>query len=144
QECARKFWEWRAQHMPISYDDIPRLERPAGWVPDWSAGAIAGRQNDLGGFTGEWQSIDPSAWTIEQQADYRLIGSALARVSWDLDITRGQEINPDFYVQQTLGAIFLSLLNPARFDPQRAAEIITRLRSIPATVEDAKQNLAHS
>jgi len=144
QEFARRFWQWRAQQMPISYDDIPRLERPAGWVPDWSAAAIAERRQDLASFVRDWESIDPKNWTIDQQVDYRLIGSALARVRWELDITRGHEVNPDFYVHQTLGAIFLSLLNPGPFDPQRCAEILTRWRSIPATVEEAKKNLTHT
>jgi uncharacterized protein (DUF885 family) len=141
QELAKRFWQWRAQHMPISYDDIPRLERPVGWIPDWSAPAIASRRQDLARFVKEWESIDASAWSIPQQVDNRLIGSALARVRWELDITRSQEVNPDFYVQQTLGAIFLLLLNPGPFDSQRCAEIVTRMRSIPATVEQARQNL---
>jgi uncharacterized protein (DUF885 family) len=141
QNLAQRFWEWRARHMPISYDDIPRLERPTGWIPDWSAPAIASRRQDLARFVKEWESIDASAWSIPQQVDYRLIGSALARVRWELDITRSQEVNPDFYVHQTLGAIFLLLLNPGPFDSQRCDEIVTRMRSIPVTVAQARQNL---
>ena len=143
QILAQRFWEWRARHMPISYDDIPRLERPAGWVPDWSTATIATRRQDLASFVSEWESIEPTAWPIAQQVDYRLIGSALARVRWELDITRSHEVNPVFYVHQTLGAIFLLPLRPAPFAAARCAEIVTRLRSIPATVEAAKQNLAH-
>src|SRR6185503_21303712 len=78
---------------------------------------------------------------ISQQVDYRLIGSALARVRWELDITRSQEVNADFYVHQTLGAVFLLLLKPAPFDAQRCRELVTRMNSIPATVEHGKQNL---
>jgi len=143
-KLAERFWRWRAQHMPISYDDIPRLDRLPGWFPDWSAAAIAGRRQDLANFFAEWESIDPGKWTIEQQVDYRLIGSALARVRWELDITRSQEVNPDFYVHQTLGTVFLLLLNPGPFDEARCAEILTRLQSIPTTVQSAKQNLARS
>ena len=29
-DLARDFWTWRAAEQPISTDDIPRLERPAG------------------------------------------------------------------------------------------------------------------
>jgi len=127
--------------MPISYDDIPRMQRPAGWVPDWSTTAIAKRREDLSGFTDELNAINPSTWPITQQVDYRLIASALARVRWELDITRSHELNPDFYVHQSLGAIFLLLLEPAPFDSDRCKEIIARLRSIPSTAEVGKQNL---
>src|SRR5678809_1168378 len=119
QTLAQNFWTWRAQHLPISYDDIPRIDRPPGWVPNWSAEAIASRRNDLAGFAEELASIDPSSWAINQQVDYRLISSAIARVRWELDVTRSHEVNPDFYVHQTLGAIFLLLLSPDPFDPDR-------------------------
>ena len=141
QALSQRFWTWRAEHMPISYDDLPRMERATGWVPEWSTIAIAKRREDLTGFANALEAINPSAWPITQQVDYRLIASALARVRWELDITRSHEVNPDFYVHQTLGAIFLLLLKPTPFDPDRCKEIITRLRSIPATAEAAKENL---
>jgi uncharacterized protein (DUF885 family) len=141
QTLALKFWNWRAEHMPISYDDIPRMERPPGWIPDWTVETIAARRAALASFVNELESIDPSGWPIDQQVDYRLIGSALARVRWELDVTRSHEVNPDFYVHQTLGAVFLLLLRPTPFDRQRCEETITRLNSIPSTVEDAKLNL---
>jgi uncharacterized protein (DUF885 family) len=144
QTLAQKVWEWRAEHMPISYDDIPRLERPVGWIPDWSAATITARRQDLARFLNEWGSIEPSTWSIAEQVDHRLIGSALARARWELDITRSHEVNPDFYVHQTLGAIFLLLLRPASFDAPRCAEILIRLQSVSATVENAKQNLDHT
>jgi uncharacterized protein (DUF885 family) len=117
------------------------MERPPGWVPDWSEMAIAKRREDLAAFTNELKAINPSAWPINQQVDYRLIASALARVRWELDITRSHEVNPDFYVHQTLGAVFLLLLSPGSFDADRCKEIVTRMRSIPITVEAGKQNL---
>lgn len=144
QSLAGNFWMWRAENLPISYDDIPRMERPAGWIPDWSSNAISARRQKLVEFESQLRDIEPSSWSIAQQVDYRLIKSALARVRWELDITRSHEVNPDFYVHQTLGAIFLLLLRPAPFDGQRCSEIIARLQSIPATVEDAKRNLEQS
>ena len=142
QALARNYWTWRAEHMPLSYDDIPRLDRPEGWVPDWSPATIAQRRRDLKDFQSQLKNIDPNSWTIAQQVDYRLIESALARVNWELDITRGHEVNADFYVHQTLGAVFLSLLSPKFFDSKRCAEIVTRFQSIPVTVVDAQENLA--
>ena len=43
EKLARDFWAWRVVHQPLSGDDIPRLARPADWVPDWSAETLAWR-----------------------------------------------------------------------------------------------------
>src|SRR6185436_12274388 len=83
-----------------------------------------------------------SSWPVPQQVDYRLIGSALARAHWELNVTCGQETNPGFYVDQTLGLLFLSLLQPPPFTDARSRAIIGGLQSFPQTVADAKQNLA--
>jgi len=34
---ARDFWAWRAAGQPVKRDDVPRILRPPGWTPDWSA-----------------------------------------------------------------------------------------------------------
>src|ERR1700675_2530366 len=86
QQLAEDFWIWRANNQPVSSDDIPRIERPRDWVPDWSAKAIARRRQKLVDLTERWQDIDPKSWPIDQQVDYRLIGSALARVHFELNV----------------------------------------------------------
>ena len=140
-DLARDFWAWRAVHQPLSSDDIPRIERPAGWVPDWSQPAAAGRRQALRAFEDRWKKVEVSGWPIPRQVDYRLLGSALARVRWELDITRGWRRNPMFYLDQTLGAIFERLLQPPPIDRARSEEIVSRMAGIPRTVEAAKLNL---
>src|SRR5437773_9116049 len=34
-DLARALWIWRAAEEPHSSDDIPRIDRPSGWAPDW-------------------------------------------------------------------------------------------------------------
>jgi len=142
QQLAQEFWTWRAANQPVSSDDIPRIERPAGWTPDWSQEALARRREELTDFTRRHQGIDARPWPIEQQVDYRLIGSAIARVHWELNVTCGQERNPGFYVDQTLGLLFLSLLKPPPFTEARSRTIIRALQSFSGTVTNAKENLA--
>lgn len=142
-DLAGDFWAWRAVEQPVSGDDIARLDRPPGWTPDWSAAAVARHRAQLESLEERWKKLDASAWTVPQQVDYRLIGSALARVRWELDITRGWERNPAFYIQQTLGSLFLPLIPSPPFETERSAAIITRLQAIPRTVEDARANLSH-
>ena len=73
--------------------------------------------------------------------DYRLIGSALARVRWELDINPRWQRDPSFYVDQTLAALAEALLQPAPFDAQRSDVIAERMEQIPGILEDAKANL---
>jgi uncharacterized protein (DUF885 family) len=141
RELVRDFWDWRAIHQPVSQDDIPRIERPPSWVPDWSARTISERRDALNRFEERWRSINAGNWPVPQQVDYRLIGSAIARVRWELEVVRGHERDPHFYVDQTLGSIYLLLLQPPPFDAARTAEIVRRMENIPRTAQEAKLNL---
>lgn len=143
-ELARDFWAWRAVTQPFSSDDLPRIERPADWQPDWSPEAVKKQREEIAAFEQRQRQINPAQWPIPQQVDYRLIGSALARVRWELDVTRGWERNPKFYVDQTLGALYEELLKQTPPIGRRGGEVIKRLKEIPQLVADAKTNLANT
>ncbi len=70
-----------------------------------------------------------------------LLGSAIARVRWELSIEQIWKRDPEFYVDQTLGSVFALLLQPPPFSPLRQQQIVDRMRQIPATIQAAKQNL---
>lgn len=141
-DFARDFWNWRAMEQPVSPDDVTRIERPAGWIPDWSPGALARYGQQLEQFDSRWKKLDATAWPVARQVDYRLMGSALARVRWELEFTRTWQRNPRFYVDQSLGAYVDLLLPPPPFDSERTRHIVATLDSIPRTLEDAKRNLS--
>jgi hypothetical protein len=141
---ATRFWSWRTLEQPLSSDDIPRIDRPATWVPDWSPGALASRQRALADFGRQWRAVDTTGWTRTRQVDYRLLGSAIARADWELNVTRGWRRNPMFYVDQTLGSIFLLLLQPAPFDAARSDAIVRRIGRIPRTVAEGEANLTEA
>jgi hypothetical protein len=140
-DLATDFWQWRAVNQPFSTDDIPRIDRPVDWTPDWSATAVELRREALEKYEKRWKRLDPKGWTIDRQVDYRLIGSAIARVRWELEIERGWRRDPRFYLNQTLGAVYVRLLPPPPFDAVRSGEIIRRLESFPKTIEEGKANL---
>jgi hypothetical protein len=138
-DLAREFWQWRALQQPLSHDDIPRIERPVGWVPDWSRATVETRRRELASFVAQWKAIDVSASDVPTQVDYRLMGSALTRVRWELDITRGWRRNPLFYVAQTMGGVFG--LPPPPFNEARSRQMVLHLQSIPSTVAAPRENL---
>jgi hypothetical protein len=137
EDLAKEFWQWRATTQPISGDDIPRLERPELFVPRWSSDTISDRLSRLAVFENRLKSISPGPRSV----DHRLLGSALARVRFELEIEKSWKRNPSFYIDQTLGLYFDALLQPPPFPQRRSRVIVERLASIPMTLEHGKQNL---
>jgi uncharacterized protein (DUF885 family) len=139
-KLASDFWEWRAKYAPFSGDDVNRIERPGG-TRDWSSASIDKQRKDLGELETRWKRLEPTAWPIPQQIDYQLIGSALARVRWELDINPRWKRDPSFYVAQTLTAVIEALTAPGPYDEQRSREIITRIENIPSILKQGAENL---
>jgi hypothetical protein len=144
QAFAERFWTWRAATQPASGDDIPRIERPAGWLPDWSAAAIGARRESLRRLEREWRDIDTTGWARPAQVDYRLLGSAIARVHWELDVVRAWRRNPMFYLGQTLSVLHDDLLRAPPFDGARTTALVRRLERVPRTLHEGKTNLSEA
>ncbi|HYR23178.1 MAG TPA: DUF885 family protein [Chthoniobacterales bacterium] len=139
-KLADDFWMWRAKYAPFNGDDVPRMERPGG-VRDWSRASIDKRRKDWAELESRWKKIDASKWPIDKQVDYRLIGSALSRVRWELDINPSWRRDPTFYIGQTLTALVEALTIPAPYDETRSREILTRIDNIPSILDQGTQNL---
>jgi uncharacterized protein DUF885 len=144
QALAERFWTWRAATQPASGDDIPRIERPAGWAPDWSSAAMAARRETLQRLEREWHGMDTTGWSRPAQVDYRLLGSAIARVHWELDIVRGWRRNPMFYLDQTLSVLHDDLLQAPPFDAARTSAMVHRLERVPRTLTEGEANLTEA
>ncbi|HEX6503525.1 MAG TPA: DUF885 family protein [Terriglobales bacterium] len=140
-KLAADFWSWRAQYQPFSSDDIPRIERPAGITRSWSATAVARQRSDLAAFETRWKKLDSGRGPVAEKVDYRLIGSALARVHWELDVNRRWQRDPTFYVEQTLTPVEEALAVPPPFDEARTSELIARCENISSILADARVNL---
>jgi uncharacterized protein (DUF885 family) len=139
-ELANDFWAWRAKYAPFTGDDVNRTERPGG-PRDWSRTSIDKQRKDLAEFEARWKKLDPAQWAIPQQVDYRLIGSALSRVRWELDINPRWKRDPNFYIAQTLTAVVEALTVPGPYDAARSREILTRIENIPSILQQGAENL---
>jgi uncharacterized protein (DUF885 family) len=138
---ARDFFRWRTVTQPSTSDDINRVERPDGWVPDWSPAALKEMDARQHNFRQRLNQLDQSGWTRADSVDFLLLRSAIERVDFELNVVRSPWRNPFFYVQQTLGAVFELILQPPPFDRDRSRNIILRLESIPRTISYARENL---
>ncbi len=139
-QLASDFWTWRAEFSPFTFDDVPRLEHAAG-VRDWSPAAIAKQRADLTAFEHRWTAQRTDGWAVGRLVDYRLMGSAIARVRWELDVNPRWRRDPAFYVEQTVVALQEELMPPPPFSAERSRAIVARTENIPSILEQARLNL---
>ena len=140
ETLSSDFWAWRAKYAPFTADDVNRMERPGG-TRDWSHASIDQRRKDLEGFEARWKKLNPAQRPIPKQVDYKLIGSALSRVRWELEINPRWKRDPNFYVEQTLTALAEALTVPVPYDESRSREILTRIENIPSILQQGSENL---
>lgn len=134
-ELAERFWAWRARQQPRTRDDIPRLGRPDGWLPEVDQGLAERRRAELAAFRAELGRVRPAGGDVPDRVDHRLLRSAIARVSWESDVLRVRSI-PRYWTDQAIGPVFDALLRPGVDEP-RIAEVIRLLRAVPATLAHA-------
>jgi hypothetical protein len=139
-QLASDFWTWRARYRPFTFDDVPRMEH-AGGMRDWSAAAIASQLLELAAFERRLKAMPEGTWPVAQQVDHRLMGSAMARVRWELDVNPRWRRDPVFYIEQTVVALQEELMPPPPFSEARSREIVVRVENIPSILEEAKANL---
>lgn len=137
------FWAWRVRQQPRTGDDIPRVERPRGWTPDFTAAAVDRYRAELNEFDRRWAASRPDESDRAAGVDHRLLGSAIARVRWELDVLRTWERDPAFYIDQTVGVVFDLLTVPA-LDAARLDDVRVALQAAPRVLADGRINLADS
>ena len=139
-QLASEFWTWRAEYRPFTFDDVPRMEHADG-VREWSAAAVAKQRADLAAFERRWKTMRTKHWPVGRMVDYRLMGSAIARVRWELDVNPRWQRDPAFYVEQAIDALQEEIMPPPPFGDARSREIVARTENIPSILEQGKLNL---
>ncbi len=141
QNFSKEFFAWRVQTQPCSGDDIMRVERPDGWVPDVSPTALKSQKEQYNKFSRRLQVLRSGLKSRTDSVDFLLLRSAVERVHWQLEVLEEPYTNPDFYCHQTIGALYELLLISSPTTETRIKNFITRLNSIPITLGHAQANL---
>lgn len=139
-ELSERLWAWRASTQPRTRDDIPRIDRPAGWRPDFSRAAVVAQREQRAAFAHSLAALHPVE--VADRVDHRLLRSTLARVEWELDVVRAWQRQPRFYIDQTLGPVFDSLVVPG-VDEDRVGAVVTILGDVAPGLAQARDNLAN-
>lgn len=141
---AAEFWQWRLATSFRTSDDIPRVDHAPGWVPDFTPESITARRDVHAEFAARWAALDVSGLPVPDQVDYRLLGSALNRVSWELDELRNWERDAVFLTGQVLGPWFDLLVELPPFSSERQAGLLAIVTGIPDRLALAQANLSRA
>ena len=141
QALAQQFFEWRRIQQPATGDDINRVERPDGWVPDFSPKALTSYREQTQAYLDSLERLETDGWGVPAQVDARLLKAAVQRVHWELNVLAAPQRNPLFYIDQTLGSVFELLVVSSPMTAKRAENILLRLEHFPETLKHARKNL---
>lgn len=126
-------------------------------VPDYSAAAMAAKAAGLASFQARLKAIDPSGWSVVDRDDYRMVEAEMNGLDFFLRVLKPWARDPGFY--QTIFAEMSDV--PAHEGPSAEpnidlfkykwplskaddAKLATLLNTVPATLDEAKRNLAES
>ena len=143
QELGAEIWAWRLDRALRTSDDIPRVDHTPGWLPRFDAASIDDDRERAEALRRRWVAIDPGD-DVAALVDHRLLGSTLARVTWELDRLRNWERDAVLLVMQAIGPYFDQLLRPPPFSPEVQQGLVTVLAAVPAQVDVARTNLGRA
>lgn len=140
QELGAEVWAWRLDRALRTSDDIPRVDHAPGWLPRFDAQSIDDDREHAEAFRRRWAAIKPGS-DVAAVVDHRLVGSTLARVTWELDRLRNWERDAVLQVMQAIGPYFDQLLRPPPFSIELQEGLVTVLAAVPSQVDVARTNL---
>jgi hypothetical protein len=141
RHLGEELWAWRLPTQFRTSDDIPRVDRPRGWLPTVTAASVEQRLEQAADLRDRWAAIDRADLTPAGEVDHRLLGSALARVRWECEILRNWERDAVLLAEQAIGPYFDLLLRPPPLDAGRREDLHHVLAHVPAQLDVARDNL---
>jgi len=140
RSAAHDYYEWQKREFPVfasdqgyhAYDDR---------LTDFSAPAIARRRAYVRNLLERMRAADISKWTKDDKIDALLFRAQLEGPDFADRVRNLEASDPNLYVNEASNAIF-SLLKKEYDTPRnRAIAATSRLKKMPALIEQAKKNL---
>jgi len=144
EDLIKLFGEWRAFQRPNVVEG----------VPDYTAPSMSAQHRALAGWRRRLAAFDVRGWPVARQIDLEIVRAEMNGLDFDHRVLRPWARSPAFYFtvfdeqsdqparegHQAYGAVELWTY---RFplDPEQAADLASRLRPIPALLEQARKNL---
>lgn len=140
-QLAEEFYGWLDANRPVEPFAVIRRPRPPGWSPDWSQKAVQQRKVEYLQFQGRLKALDTLGYDTADRIDALLLGAAIERVHWQLEVLARWRRDPGFYLDQSLGSLFERLIQAPEPGEADIEELIRRLHRFPAIINAAKAGL---
>lgn len=140
RKLADDYYNWRNQQYPVSSSDAG-LHTWDSRLTDYSPAALAARRAHVVNLLAQIKAMRTDKWKKDDQIDWLLFRAQLEAPVFFDRVMDFEHSDPQTYVNECSNGIF-SLLKKEYDTPRnRALSATTRLKAMPALLEQGKRNL---
>lgn len=110
-------------------------------LADHSRAGMARKERLLGQALAELERFEPAKLSLDARIDYEIISRLSKSFARELQILRGYQRNPNMYVNECMGGVFLLLVRDFAPFPERLRLMAARAQEIPRVLREAGENL---
>ena len=140
-KLAHDYYEWQAREFPVA-SSSEGLHTWDSLLTDFSKSSIVKRRQHIHELLAQVRAIKTAGWSKDDQIDQILFRAELERPDFDARVLQSYESNPLVYINECSNAIFSLLTKEYASHHDRALAATSRLRVMPAMLQQAKANLS--
>lgn len=110
-------------------------------LSDYSPAALSRRERLLREALVELDKVDPSKFSLDAQIDYEIVRRLVKSFLREFQSFRSFQRNPNVYLDECMGGVFLLLAKDFAPFPERLKAVISRLNEIPRVLREAEKNI---
>ena len=137
---AHAYYQWSIEDQPV-YASDQGLHTWDARLTDFSASAIAKREEKARGALAALTTTPTSAWSTDDRIAFALFKADLEGALFAAEVLRSDKRDPGLYVNECSNAIFSLLKKEYAPRAERARSATARLKAMPALLEQALKNL---
>src|SRR6266481_3809607 len=140
RRVAVDYYDWRNRNYPVASSDAG-LHTWDSKLTDYAPAAIEARRQHVRSLLAQVNAMPTTNWNKDDRIDWLLFRSQLEGIAFFDRAMDFEHADPQTYVNECSNSIF-SLLKKEYDTPRnRALSANTRLRAMPAIIEQGKRNL---
>ena len=139
-KMADEYYAWRNEHYPVRSSDAG-LHTWDDRLTDYSGKSLAERAQHEHALLEKVRGLKTDSWPRDERIDAILFRSQLEEVDFGNRILKFEYTNPQVYVGECVNGIFSLLKKEYDTPRKRALAATTRLKQMPAMLEQGETNL---
>ncbi len=140
RQWAHEYYGWRNEQDPVSSSN-QGLHTWDNKLADYSEQAIAARRRHINELLAQLKAMHTDSWSRDDRIDWLLFRAQLEGAAFYGRVLQFEETNPQTYTDECTNAIFSLLKKDYAPTRIRALAAASRLKLMPAVLEQGKRNL---